>query len=265
MISRATIVGLAVLLMPGCGRNVDSGEREDSPAVATVDGEPVSAALFQRYLEIKSGSPAPIDPALRRHLLDDLIALRAAAATGSRLGDVHVQEDVELARLEVLAKAAATAAHVYEPPAGAELQSAYHDYAATLPANEFHVAHILVSTEALADALIVKLRGGADFAQLARDQSADDSAARGGDLGWIEPGNLPLEFTDAVKVLKPGQISQPLHTKYGWHVIKLLEIRPAAIPPFDEVKAQLAANIQQVRYEQFLKLTVANTKIEKRE
>jgi peptidyl-prolyl cis-trans isomerase C len=258
-------VGFALLLMSSCGRNSAAGKREHSPDLATVDGEPIRAALFQRYLELKSGAPADIDPTLRRHLLDDLIALKAAAAVGAHLGDAHTQEDAELARLEVLAKAAATAAHVYDTPTDADLQSAYHEYAATLPSNEFHVAQILVSTEALADALIVKLQGGAEFAMLARDQSADDSGARGGDLGWIVPGNLPLEFTDAVKGLKPGQVTQPVHTKYGWHVIKLLEIRPAAIPPFDDVKAQLAANIQQARYEQFLKLTVANTKIEKPE
>jgi peptidyl-prolyl cis-trans isomerase C len=92
--------------------------------------------------------------------------------------------------------------------------------------DDYHVAHILVATQSTADALIAKLQSGAHFATLAREASADESKTRGGDLGWIAPGKLPAEFTDAVRPLEPGLFTaHPLHTAYGWH--KLMQIRPA--------------------------------------
>jgi len=86
-----------------------------------------------------------------------------------------------------------------------------------------------------------------------QSESADDSKSRGGDLGWIAPGKLPAEFTGALRDLKAGQLApKPVHTIYGWHLIKLIETRVATAPPFDQVKAQLATTLQQERYGKFL-------------
>ncbi len=120
-----------------------------------------------------------------------------------------------------------------------------------------------MATESAANLLLVKLQSGTDLVKLARTESADDSKSRGGDLGWIAPGKLPTAFTDAIKPLKPNQYTQkPVHTPYGWHLIKLLETRPAAAPPFDQVNARLAANLQQERYQKFLtdRLTAAQSR-----
>jgi peptidyl-prolyl cis-trans isomerase C len=148
---------------------------------------------------------------------------------------------------------------VFTPPSEADLLAAYEEYKAGLPAQEFHVAHILVATEDTARLLIVELQGGADFSMLASVRSADDSKNLGGDLGWVGPGKLPAEFTDAVAQLKPSQITaRPVKTMYGWHIIKLIETRPAVAPQFERVKAQLATNLQQARYKQFLESALTN-------
>ena len=119
-----------------------------------------------------------------------------------------------------------------------------------------------MATENAANLLLVKLQSGTDFAKLARTESADDSRSRGGDFGWIAPGKLPVAFTDAVKSLKPNQTTQkPVHTPYGWHLINLLETRAASAPPFDQVKAQLAANLQQERYQKVLDDSLRNAQV----
>jgi peptidyl-prolyl cis-trans isomerase C len=115
------------------------------------------------------------------------------------------------------------------------------------------VAHILIGTESSASILITRLQAGQDFAKLAQEQSADDSKSRGGDLIWISPGKLPVEFMVAVQALTVGGFTnKPVHTRYGWHVIKLLETRAGVAPPFDRVKGQLTTNLQQEKYQRFL-------------
>jgi peptidyl-prolyl cis-trans isomerase SurA len=102
------------------------------------------------------------------------------------------------------------------------------------------VRHILVRTnelvsEAEARRRLADLRerivaGGADFAELARLHSADGTAARGGDLGWVFPGDTVPDFERAVDALKPGELSQPVKTPFGWHLVQVLERRVASLP-----------------------------------
>jgi peptidyl-prolyl cis-trans isomerase C len=256
-----TVVALSiVLVLQGCNRH--PGGANLAPPVARISGEPISQALFNYYVQQKSGAPADkVDPTLKASLLQDLEQLKAAAVAEQAKADPNTLQALELQRIELLAHAGAVAAGVFASPSDAELKAEYDRFVAKLPANEFKVAHILVATEPAAQVLIVKLQGGADFARLASEQSADDSKVRGGDLGWIALGKLPVDFTNAVQSLKPGQFTAgPVHTPYGWHVIKLLETRPASAPAFDQVKAQLAANLQQARYKQFLEAALANEK-----
>jgi peptidyl-prolyl cis-trans isomerase C len=248
----------AAMLVAGCGKQANT----PGAAPATVGTQEISPALFDYYVSQKTGVAADkVDPTMKAALLQDLDRLKAAAAAEEGKADAATLEALELQRIELLAHAGATAAGVYAAPSEAELKAEYDRYVAGLPATEFHVAHILVATESAALLLIIKLQGGADFAKTASEQSADDSKTRGGDLGWIAPGKLPVDFTNAVQALKRGQITtHPVHTVYGWHVIKLLESRPAAAPPFEQVKAQLAANLQQARYKQFLDSAIAHPK-----
>lgn len=224
------------------------------PPVATVGGQPISQALFEQYAEEKAGLPlSQLNPVLKESLLNDLKELKAASLAGVKTAGPDLEQELELKRIELLTRHAATAAGVYRTPTEAEFQQAYQEFAASRPAIEYHISHILVATESATALLITRLQGGADFESLARTESTDDSNTRGGDLGWIAPGKLPAAFTDAVMALNPGDYTrQPVHTPYGWHVIRLLETRPAEAPPFEQVKAQLASNIQQERYQQFL-------------
>jgi peptidyl-prolyl cis-trans isomerase C len=261
---RFFLISMLLVSSMGCGPK-QPAQSQQRVVIAKVGGQPISAALFNYYVEKSTGqAPDKVDAGRKKRLLDDLIGIEATAAAGASLATPTDEQAIELARLEIFSKVAEKAAGVSTAPSEQELQTTYQSYVSSLPANEYHVAHILVATEPLAVRAVLDLDHGTDFATLAKDRSADDSKARGGDLGWISPGHLPKNFTDAVSNLKPGQYTKtPIKTPYGWHVIKLIETRPATAPPFDQVKAQLAVNLQQERRAKFIQTVLAKTTIER--
>jgi peptidyl-prolyl cis-trans isomerase C len=113
---------------------------------------------------------------------------------------------------------------------------------------EIHAMHILVETEAQADSIYQKLKEGADFAQLAKEKSIDPSAQKnGGDLGFFGWGKMLPEFQEVAFKLKDGEISRPVKTMYGWHIIKLVERRTAEQPPFEKAKDMIRAQLERDR------------------
>ena len=118
-------------------------------------------------------------------------------------------------------------------------------YANAEPAEEFNAAHILVETEEEAQAIKAEVEGGADFAEVAREKSTGPSGPNGGDLGWFEKGMMVEPFEEAVLTMEPGQVSDPVQTQFGWHVILLKEKRLKEAPPLDQVRAELEIELQQ--------------------
>ena len=119
---------------------------------------------------------------------------------------------------------------------------------------EIHAAHILVETEAEAEEVHKALKGGADFAELAREKSIDPSAqTNGGDLGFFTWGKMVPEFQEAAFSLKDGEISRPVKTSYGWHIIKVLERRPKEQPAFEESKSMIQNKVEGEKREKRVK------------
>jgi peptidyl-prolyl cis-trans isomerase C len=130
---------------------------------------------------------------------------------------------------------------------------------------EIHARHILVASEDDAKAVFEQLRKGADFATLAKEKSKDPSSSEGGDLGYFTRDRMVPEFADAAFRLQVGQISDPVKTEFGWHIIKLEDKRTRAIPEFDKVKDQLETMVaRKALSEQVAKLR-ADAKIERLE
>ena len=126
------------------------------------------------------------------------------------------------------------------------LQALYDErYGAVDPRTEYHAAHILVATEDEAKAIRAELDGGEDFATLAAEKSTGPSGPNGGDLGWFGLGMMVKPFEDAVLLLQPGELSDPVQTQFGWHVIKLMETRAATAPTLEETRDELAGELQQ--------------------
>lgn len=257
---RSVVAGSLIGLLAACSER-PGNDPQSSPTIATVGDQPISQPLFEAYVQKKTGaSITQASAAQKEVLLTELMQLKAASLIGAKSADAQFSQQLELQRLEILARHAAMLAGVDKPGTEEELEQAYRSFVASLPAREYHAAHILVATEGTAGVLITRLQAGEDFGKLAAAQSADDSKSRGGDLGWIAPGNLPAAFMDAVESLKPGAFtSKPVHTSYGWHVIRLLETRTGAVPSMEKVRAQLVANLQRDRYAKFLEESLRMT------
>lgn len=117
-------------------------------------------------------------------------------------------------------------------------------YADFTPETEYNAAHILVETEKEAQEIRAAIADGADFAEQARARSTDGSASSGGDLGWFGTGMMVPEFEKAVAALEVGEVSDPVQTQFGWHVIRLNDTRETTAPSFEEARPELAATLQ---------------------
>ena len=117
-------------------------------------------------------------------------------------------------------------------------------YGAGEPVMEFHAAHILVTTEEARDQVVAALDEGREFAEVAAEFSIDGSAQQGGDLGWFAAGMMIPDFQAAVEALEVGQVSAPVQTRFGWHVIKLFETRNQSVPELATVRDELVSQIQ---------------------
>jgi peptidyl-prolyl cis-trans isomerase C len=104
---------------------------------------------------------------------------------------------------------------------------------------EVHARHILVPTEEEAKAILAQLKGGADFATLAKEKSKDPGAAEGGDLGYFTKDQMVPEFAEVAFKLDKGQLSDPVKTQFGWHIIKVEDKRVKPTPTFEQVKQQI--------------------------
>jgi peptidyl-prolyl cis-trans isomerase C len=126
------------------------------------------------------------------------------------------------------------------------LQAAYDTrFKDAVAQTEYSAAHILVDTQEAADKLKADLAGGADFAELAKANSTDTgSGANGGDLGWFGLGMMVKPFEDAVIAAKVGEVTGPVQTDFGWHLILVKETRVAEQPTLDQLREELAAEIE---------------------
>lgn len=144
------------------------------------------------------------------------------------------------------------------------LKARYEEkYAALEPTKEYHAAHILVETEEEAKAIKAEIDGGADFAMTAKEKSTGPSGPNGGDLGWFGLGAMVKPFEDAVLALEVGQVSDPVQTDFGWHIIVLNETRLAEAPKFEEVEQELIGDLRQAAVEAKVKELVDTAKVEK--
>lgn len=132
------------------------------------------------------------------------------------------------------------------------------------PKKEYDADHILVETEDEAKAIKADLDKGGDFAAIAKEKSKDPgSAANGGDLGWFGAGMMVKPFEDAVIALEKGKVSDPVKSDFGWHIIKLNDVRVAEAPKLEDVRADLSGQLQQKAVEAKVTALVEGSKVEK--
>ncbi|MBI1889868.1 MAG: peptidylprolyl isomerase [Burkholderiales bacterium] len=163
------------------------------------------------------------------------------------VGDVYAknaEKDAYEAHRRVLAQCIKTME--LAPISDEVLRKEYERFKAAIGDKEYNVSHIMVWTKEAAEKIVERLKNGESFAALANSLSMDTgSAGKGGDLGWNPPTAFAPAFADAVKKITPGTYTlEPVHTSFGWHVIKVAEVRPARVPAFEEVKESIRTSMQ---------------------
>ncbi len=178
-------------------------------------------------------------------VLESLIQQEAVGQTRSRLsryGALHLENE----RRSVLAGEALGELAETVTVSPEEIEDAYDArYADYRPSPEFNASHILLESREDATEIVGELRTGADFAELAKARSIGPSGPNGGNLGWFGPGQMVPEFENAVAALDKGQVSDPVQTQFGWHVITLNDIRETTVPTLDDMRQQLRQEIWQ--------------------
>lgn len=143
-----------------------------------------------------------------------------------------------------------------------KLQAAYDArYKEAAPAIEYHASHILVESEDKAKQLLAEIQAGKPFAEVAKTNSTDGSAAGGGDLGWFGLGAMVKPFEDAVVAAKLGEVAGPIQTQFGWHLILVTETRNAAAPTLEDVRMELSAELQQQAIDAYVKSVTEAAKV----
>ena len=221
------------------------------PVVAKVNGQDihlsdVKAAVQGLPENVRGLPPATLYPMLLDQLIDQQALVDQAHKSGLDK-DPEVQRQVKAAEDRAL-QTAVLSKEVGPTITEAALHAQYDKEIAGKPGEEeVHARHILVDNEDQAKKIIAELKGGADFAALAKQYSKDPSGAQqGGDLGFFKKDEMVPEFADAAFALQPGQVSPtPVHTQFGWHVILVVEKRHADPPTFEQARDQLRQKLIQ--------------------
>ncbi|SNX72281.1 peptidyl-prolyl cis-trans isomerase C [Cereibacter ovatus] len=237
---------LAAICAVALAAPVRAADPTADTVVATVNGQNITLG---HMIALRAGLPEQYqglpDDALFKGILEQLV--QQAALSQAIEGSVTKRDLLSLENERRGFLSAVALRKVVEAAVTDEaLQAAYDArFADAAPQTEYNASHILVETEEKAKGLKAEIDGGADFAQLAQEHSSDGAAANGGSLGWFGLGMMVKPFEDAVVAMKPGEVAGPLQTQFGWHLVKLNETRIADAPTLDEMRDELASQIEQ--------------------
>ena len=235
--------------------------------VAKVNGVAIPQSRLDLVIKAATaqGQPdsAEMRNALRENLITEEILTQEAMKKGlDRNPDVVTQTD--LARQGILIRAYQADFMRNNPVSDSELRKEYESVKSQMGDKEYKARHILVETEQEAKDLTASLKKGGSFEKLAGERSIDTgSKGNGGELGWSSAAVYVKPFADALTKLKKGETtSQPVQTPFGWHVIRLDDVRTAVPPPFDEVKQNMQQRILQRKFAVMVESLRKNAKVE---
>jgi len=235
---KATLAALALLLLSAAPLRA-----EDDPVVAKVNGADIRQSDLTLAEEEAAGQLPPMAPDAKRDYLVTFMAdmmLVAKDAETKKLADTpDFKRRLAFARNKILMETVLQQAGKSAVTDQA-MRKVYEDAVKQMGQEpEVHARHILVPTEDEAKAILADLKKGADFAELAKQKSKDPGAAEGGDLGYFTKEQMVPEFSDVAFKLDKGQLSDPVKTQFGWHIIKVEDKRTKPLPEFDQVKSQI--------------------------
>jgi peptidyl-prolyl cis-trans isomerase C len=257
----------AICLTVALGSGQPLHAQDANAVIAKVNGAEIRQSDLAVAEEELGPSLQQMDPATRReNLISFLIDMKivAKAAEAKKIGDAaDFKQKLAFAHDRLLmdsllaneGKAAVT---------DDAMKKVYEDATKQVSGEkEVHARHILVPTEEEAKAIKADLDKGADFAKLAKEKSKDPGAADGGDLGFFTKEQMVPEFSAVAFALAPGKVSDPVKSQFGWHVIKVEEVRDRKPPPFDQVKGQIETFVVRKAQADYVTKLRAEAKVER--
>ena len=224
--------------------------------LAIVNGKPVPKERVETLRQQVERAGRQVTPEMEEQIKEEVIAREIFMQEAKKRGiaaSADYKTQMELARQTILIRELFADYQKRHPVTDADIQAEYDKYAAANAGKEYKASHILVEKEDEAKAIIASIAKGAKFEDIAKKESKDPgSGARGGDLDWASPNTYVAEFTEALVKLDKGQMTQtPVKSQFGWHVIRLDDTRSAQLPALEEVKPQIAQQLQQQKLMQY--------------
>jgi peptidyl-prolyl cis-trans isomerase C len=234
--------------------------------IAIVNGKAVPTSRVEALKQQVARSGRPITPDVEAQIKEEVIAREIFMQEAQKRGLDATEEyksQIELARQTILIRELFAEFQKTSAVTDADVQAEYDKFVAANGGKEYRARHILVETKEQAEAVLAALKKGGKFEDLAKKQSKDPgSGANGGDLDWAAPGNYVKEFSDAMVALNKGQVSGPVQSQFGFHIIRLDDVREAQLPTLEDVKPQIVQQMTQQRMANFQQELRAKAKVE---
>ncbi len=236
----ASVAIMASLTAPAMAQDATA-----DTVVATVNGTPITLGqMIIARSQLPPQYQALPAPTLFAGVMDQLIQQQLLAETVTT-DPKRVRIALENERRALLTGEVINTL-VSEAVTDETIQAAYDAaFVGAAPQTEYNASHILVDTLEEAEAIKARIDGGEDFATVAQETSGDSSAANGGALGWFGAGMMVAPFEEAVMALAVGEVSGPVETQFGWHIVKLNETRIQDAPALEDVRSELVSQVQQ--------------------
>ncbi|WP_298596973.1 peptidylprolyl isomerase [uncultured Limnohabitans sp.] len=253
MLSAALV---ALLAVPALAQNL-----------AVVNGKPVPSSRVNALKQQVEASGRPVTPEVLAQIKEELIArevfMQEAKKRGLDASDEY-KTQIELARQTILIRQLFADFQKKNPVTDADIKGEYDKFVAANGGKEYRARHILVEKEDEALALIAQIKKGGSFEDLAKKASKDPgSGANGGDLDWAAAGSYVPEFSGAMVKLDKGQMTDaPVKSQFGFHIIRVDDVREAQLPKLEEVKPQISQQLQQQKLSTFQDNLRAKAKIQ---
>jgi len=235
--------------------------------IAIVNGRAVPTARADALAQQVAKSGRPVTPEMQGQLREEVIMREIFMQEAQKRG-LDVSDDfriqMELARQSLLIRELFAEFQKQNPVTDADAKAEYDKFAAASSGKEYKARHILVEKEAEAKAIIASLKKGGKFDDIAKKSSKDPgSGANGGQLDWAAAGSYVKEFSDAMAALEKGKMTEtPVKSQFGYHIIKLEDVRETQLPKFDDVKPQISQQLSQQKLARFQEELRTKAKVE---
>lgn len=234
--------------------------------IAIVNGKAVPSSRVEALKQQVARSGRPLTPDVEAQIKEEVIAREIFMQEAQKRGMDTTEEyksQIELARQTILIRELFAEFQKTSAVSDADVQAEYDKFVAANGGKEYRARHILVETKEQAEAILASLKKNGKFEDIAKKQSKDPgSGANGGDLDWAAPGNYVKEFSDAMVALNKGQVSAPVQSQFGFHIIRLDDVREAQLPALVDVRPQIVQQMTQQRMATFQQELRAKAKVE---